>query len=148
MCLGWKSQRICSHVLAAAESMGCLEEFLQNYKGNKTCPNFTAAVTTTHGIPKGAGKKLGGKAKRKGPASLHRPEIETVIDPIVIHKPPEIHTPVSTTETRSSVEFMSSGLGCDVISSVISSNQIMQLNVSTTTAISNVAAQPVNVNSN
>ena len=43
---------------------------------------------------------------------------------------------------------MSSGLGRDVISSVIFTNQIMQLNVSTTTAISNVAAQPVNVNSN
>ena len=105
-CLGWKSQRICSHVLAAAESMGCLEEFLQHYKGNKTCPNFTAAVT--HGIPKGAGKKPGGKAKRKGPASLHRPEIETVIDPFVIHEPPEIDTPASTPETRSSVESMSS----------------------------------------
>ena len=55
LCLGWKSQRICSHVLAAAESMGCLEEFLQNYKGSKTFPNFTAVVT--HGISKGVGKK-------------------------------------------------------------------------------------------
>ena len=26
-CLDWKAQRICSHVLAAAESMGCLAEF-------------------------------------------------------------------------------------------------------------------------
>ena len=34
---------------SAAESMGYLEEFLQNYKGNKTHPNLTAAVT--HGMP-------------------------------------------------------------------------------------------------
>ena len=52
LCLGWKAQRICSHVLAAAESMGWLGEFLQNYyKGHKTFPNFTATVT--HGISKG-----------------------------------------------------------------------------------------------
>ena len=50
LCLGWKAQRICSHVLAAAESMGSLGEFLQNYKGHKTFPNFTATVT--HGISK------------------------------------------------------------------------------------------------
>ena len=46
--------------------MGSLEEFLQNDKGNKTYPNFTAAVT--HGIPKGVRKKPG-KPKCKGPAS-------------------------------------------------------------------------------
>ena len=35
-CLGWKAQRICAHVLAAAESMGCLDTFLKGYnKGNK-----------------------------------------------------------------------------------------------------------------
>ena len=28
-CLGWKAQRICSHLLAAAESMGCLGEFFE-----------------------------------------------------------------------------------------------------------------------
>ena len=65
---------------------------------------------------------------KKGPASLHRPEIETVIDSFVIHESPEIRTSVSTRitpetrssitriipETRSSVESMSSGL--DVMS--------------------------------
>ena len=97
LCFGWKAQRICSHVLAAAESMGSLEEFLQNYKGNKTYPNFTAAVT--HGTPKGVGKKPG-KPKRKGPARLYRPEIETVIDPFIMREPLEIHTPVSTSLTQ------------------------------------------------
>ena len=148
MCLGWKFREF-SHVLAAAESMGCLEEFLQNYKGNKTCPNFTAAVT--HG-----GKELERNLEVKQNVRvllvyICRLEIETVIDTFVTHEPTEIHTTVSTriiVETRSSVETMSSGLGRDVISSVIFTNQIMQLNVSTTTAISNVSAQPVNVNSN
>ena len=64
------------------------------------------------------------EVKKKGPASLHRPKIETVIDPFVIHEPPEIHTSVSTRitpktrssitrlipETKSSVESISSGL--------------------------------------
>jgi len=51
-CLGWKAQRICSHVLAAAESMGSLAEFLKCYNGKRTIPNLTAAVT--HGLSKAA----------------------------------------------------------------------------------------------
>ena len=136
LCLGWKAQRICSHVLAAAESMGCLGDFLQNYKGHKTFPNFTATVT--HGISKGVGKKPG-KTKRKGPANLHRPEIETVIDPF---ESSEIHAPISTSTTP---EISSANSGCDVVSPVISSNQIMQLNVSATTAISSVTVQSTDV---
>ena len=88
LCLGWKAQRIRSHVLATAESIGCLGDFFQDYKGNKTVPNFTAIVT--HEISKAVGKKPG-KPKRKGPANLHRPEIETVIDPL---EPSEIHAQV------------------------------------------------------
>ena len=55
-CLGWKAQRICANVLAAAESMGCLDAFLKGYnKGNKAQPNYTATVT--HGLSKAVGTK-------------------------------------------------------------------------------------------
>ena len=64
-------------------------------------------------------------------------EIETFIDPFIVREPQEIHTPASTSVTP---EIGSSP--------VISSNHIMQLNVSTTGAISNVTVQPVDVHSN
>ena len=35
-CLEWKSQKVCSHVLAAAEVMGSLGRFLQSYKGSNS----------------------------------------------------------------------------------------------------------------
>ena len=91
---------------------------------------------------KGVGKKLY-KVKRKGPANLHRPEIETVVDPFVIREPVEIHRPISTGVTSESI---SSSLSTDVCP-VISSNQLMQLNVSTSTPISTVNVNPSNVNS-
>ena len=77
--------------------------------------------------------------KRKGPANLHRPEIETVFDPF---EQSEIHAPVSTSTTP---EINSANTECDVVSPVISSNQIMQLNISATTAISSVTVQSTDV---
>ena len=35
-CLEWKSQKVCSHVLAAAEVMGSLGRFLRSYKGSNS----------------------------------------------------------------------------------------------------------------
>ena len=52
-----------------------------------------------------------------------------------MHEPQEIHTPISTSMTP---EITSLKPGCDVIPPVISSSQIMQLNVGATTAISSV----------
>ena len=75
-CLGWKSQKICSHVLAAAEVMGSLERFLQSYKGSN---NYTAVVS--HGLSKSVGSKPG-KTKRKGPANVRKVAIESYIDPL------------------------------------------------------------------
>ena len=71
MCLGWKAQRICLDVIAAAESMRYLEEFFAELCTKVI--NHTLILTTTavtHGIPKEVGKKLG-KAKCKGPTILH-----------------------------------------------------------------------------
>lgn len=79
MCVGWKSRKICSHVLAVAELMGCLKEFLRHYRGRKTLPNYTAVVS--HGLAKSVGSKPGSKTKRKGPASKQRAEVEVCVDP-------------------------------------------------------------------
>ena len=78
-CIGWKSQKICAHVLAVAESKGHLEDFLQQYRAKKTQPNYTAVVS--HGIAKSVGSKPGSKAKRKGPTGKQRPEVEVRVDP-------------------------------------------------------------------
>ena len=56
-CIGWKSQRICSHVVAAAESMGSLNSFVATYRKAKVQSNYTAVVT--HNLPKGVGSKPG-----------------------------------------------------------------------------------------
>ena len=77
-CLAWKSQKLCSHVLAVAEQKQCLEEFLTGYKRSKTTGNYTAV--STHSLPKNVGKKPGG-SKRKGPSHYKKPEIETYVDP-------------------------------------------------------------------
>ena len=133
-CLGWKSQRICSHVLAAAESMGCLSEFLKGYKGSKTHPNLTAAVT--HGLSKGVGKKPG-HPKRKGPATSRRLDIEAVINPL---------TPATETVTSDTASTIHNLLPSSVTSGnftstnngtqqVLSSNQILHLNVNPSPAV-------------
>ena len=59
--------------------MGSLKDFLQQYKGRKTVPNYTAVVT--HGLAKGVGSKPGSKTRRKGPASRKKPEVEVCVDP-------------------------------------------------------------------
>ena len=70
MCLGWKAQRICPDVIAAAESMvpgGVFAELCTKVIKHIL---ILATAAVTHGIPKKMGKKLG-KAKCKGPAILH-----------------------------------------------------------------------------
>ena len=46
---------MCSHVLAVAETMGCLNETVQGYGKLKKPTNYTAALT--HGLSKNVGKK-------------------------------------------------------------------------------------------
>jgi len=63
-CLNFKSIRICSHTLAAAEVNGDLKYFLQWFsKHRKQAPNLTKL--STHGMPAGAGKKGGQTARKK-----------------------------------------------------------------------------------
>ena len=66
--IGWKSQRICAHVVAAAEAMKCLDSFIVSYRKSKMRPNYTAVVMHTQPL----GSKPGTR-KRKAPANLQRP---------------------------------------------------------------------------
>ena len=59
-CLSYKSSKICSHTLAVAMKMGCLEKFLHWYEMKKHQPNFTALAEV--GKPSTTGKK----SSRKG----------------------------------------------------------------------------------
>ena len=62
-CPHYKSMNICSHTIAAAETNGDLQQFVQWYCCHqKKVPNLTQL--STHGMPAGAGKK-GGKTARK-----------------------------------------------------------------------------------
>ena len=73
-CLGWRSQ-MCSYALAVAETMGCLDETVQGYRNLKQPTSYTA--TLTHGLSKDVGKKPGATSKRKGPANVFKPDIQT-----------------------------------------------------------------------
>ena len=79
-CLAWKTQKLCSHVLAVSENAGCLPEFLSCYRRMKSPGNYTA--TCSHNQPKGVGKKPG-EPRRKGP-SYKKPDIEEFVDPFEI----------------------------------------------------------------
>lgn len=41
-CLSWKSQRLCSHVVAVSEEKGCLDDFLTSYRRSKVAGNYIA----------------------------------------------------------------------------------------------------------
>lgn len=146
-CLGWKAQRICAHVLAAAESMGCFDNFLKGYnKGSKAQSNYTAAVT--HWLSKAVGTKPG-KSKRKGPSMLRKAEIESIVDPLE-----PVDTTVTADVTANDIQGglpNSSSAVCGMLETnsagtnkspksaqMISSNQILQLNVNPSTALSTV----------
>ena len=146
-CFGWKSQRICAHVLAAAESMGCLDNFLKGYnKGSKAQPNYTAAVT--HGLSKAVENKPS-KPKRKGHSVLRKAEIESFVDPL---EPVDttVTADVNASDIQRDLPSSSSGicgmLGTNTADSnescksaqMIFSNQILQLNVNPSTPLSTV----------
>ena len=78
-CIGRKSQRICSHIVAAAESMGLFNSFVAAYRKAKVHSNYTAVVT--HNLSKGIGSKPGIQQKRKAPANVQKPEVDSVINP-------------------------------------------------------------------
>lgn len=139
-CLGWKAQRICAHVVAAAESMGCLDTFLKTYnKGSKAQPNYTAAVT--HGLSKAVGTKPS-KPKRKGPSTSRKAEIESIVDPL---EPVNASITDITPSDIQGVLPSSSSVACGVqgtnstdATQMISNNQILQLNLNPSTAYSTV----------
>ena len=54
---------MCSHVLAAAEKMGCLDEAIQSYRRMKHPISYTAA--RTYGFSKNVVKKPGTASKCK-----------------------------------------------------------------------------------
>ena len=54
-CPNWKSLRVCSHTVAAAEDNNDLDAFIQWLKKAKKVPNMTELVTTS--MPKGRGRK-------------------------------------------------------------------------------------------
>lgn len=115
-CIGWKSQRICSHVVAAAESMGSLHSFIASYRKAKVGSNYTAVVT--HNLPKGVGSKPG-KQKRKAPANVQKPDVNSVINPFLIQDP---------TESESYTGSISSESGESSSYNFMTSSQVQQLN--------------------
>lgn len=61
-CPQYKSAKLCSHIVAAAEDNKQLETFIASYGSTKKTPNLTKLATA--GMPKGRGSK-GGKAPAK-----------------------------------------------------------------------------------
>ena len=79
-CLAWKSQKLCSHVLAVAEERKCLDDFLTSYRTSKSTGNYTAV--SIHNQPKNVGKKPG-CPKRRAPSQYKKTDIDTyVVNPL------------------------------------------------------------------
>ena len=71
-CVQWSSAKICSHVLAVAESNGELMKFLQWYTSCEPNPNIT--VLSMKGLPTGRAGQKGGRPKRKRSRNTEKPE--------------------------------------------------------------------------
>ena len=82
-CLAWKSNKLCSHVLAVAEDWGCLNEFISWYRWLKTFGNYTAVCM--YNQPKDLGRKPG-DSRRRG-SHVKKPDIETYADPLGSNQP-------------------------------------------------------------
>ena len=116
-CIGWKSQRICSHVVAAAESMGLLNSFVASYRKAKVQSNYTAVVT--HNLPKGIGSKPGKQQKRKAPANVQKPEVDSVVNPFPAQN-------LATTSESDTGQLETTELSS---LNIVTSNQVQQLNI-------------------
>ena len=68
-CPQYKSAKLCSHVVAAAQHNNQLDQFIASYSGQKKHPNITKLATSA--TPKGRGRK-GSKApaKRRPPLPI------------------------------------------------------------------------------
>lgn len=148
-CLAWKSQRLCSHVLAVAEEKGCLNEFLISHRRAKIQGNYTAV--SMHNQSKNVGKKPG-YLKRKGKPG-EKPDIDTYVDPLsdilasgtasetVL---PELHcysSNPSSLSTSSGESFAVSSRS----SPLMSTNQVCQLNLHPRNITSSFQCSPLTV---
>ena len=71
-CPQYKSAKICSHTVAAAEHNNLLDGFIASYRKVKASPNLTTLATA--GMPKGRGHK-GSKPQLKGHLFPLKPEL-------------------------------------------------------------------------
>ena len=67
-CLHWKSSGICSHSIAAAETVGDLSEFLKWFVSSTQAPNITAI--SMDGLSSGRGRKGRRPKRQKGKRHL------------------------------------------------------------------------------
>ena len=87
-CLAWKSNKLCSHVLAVAEEWGCLNDFISWYRRLKTLGNYTAVCM--YNQSKDVGRKPG-DCRRKG-SQNKKPDIEAYVDPLANASIPTNHS--------------------------------------------------------
>ena len=95
--------------------MGSLKSFLATYRKAKVQSNYTAAVT--HNLPKGVGSKPG-KQKRKAPANIRKPDVDSVINPFLLQD-----------QTASESDIIPAESGESSSINVVTSNQVQQLNI-------------------
>ena len=98
-CPNWKSLKVCSLAVAAAEHNGDLDAFIQWLKKGKTPPNLTKLVTTS--MPKGRGRKgctPPRKRMKKVPVTTYRPFAEVLEE----HASPTLNLEDQTVVTESS----------------------------------------------
>ena len=103
-CPNWKSLKVCSHTVAAAEDNHDLDAFIHWLKKAKKVPNMTELVTTS--MPKGRGRKGCApprKRAKKVPVDTHKTfsevlQEQTSSNQIVFNE--DIHSDGSDTELR------------------------------------------------
>lgn len=148
-CLAWKSQRLCSHVLAVAEEKGCLNEFLISHRRAKIQGNYTAVCM--HNQSKNVGKKPGYPKRKAKPGE--KPDIDTYVDPLadvlasetasgtVVPEPHCFSSKSSSLSTSSGEYFAVSSQS----SPLMSTNQVCQLNLHPQSITSSFQCSPLTV---
>ena len=103
-CPMWRGRKVCAHTIAVAESLSCLQQFIEALQRSKLECSVTKLVTTSSdrrkaGTKSGAPRKRGSEL-RKAPITTYRSRLDDVCSPDL-----ENSSSMKTTPSTSSIGY-------------------------------------------
>lgn len=103
-CPMWRGRKVCAHTIAVAESLSCLQQFIETLQRSKLECSVTKLVTTSSdrrkaGTKSGAPRKRGSEL-RKAPITTYRSRLDDVCSPDL-----ENSSSMKTTPSTSSIGY-------------------------------------------